>query len=92
MPFSTEGLLLEGAFRAQLEGVQRVPRTCSAQTQDLLTTCPALVARTGTRQAWGTILKLSCSVGAGGPFRPVTRALLRPDKRHQLPATESKCA
>lgn len=39
----------------------------------LLTTCPALVARTGTRQARGTIcLKLSCSVGVGGPFRPVT--------------------
>lgn len=56
----------------------------------LLTTCPALVARTGTRQAWGmSRLKLSCSAGAGGPFRPVTRPFWDQTKgTNQLPATE----
>lgn len=73
LPFSTEGLLLEGAFRAQRGGVSGRPGHVLPRPGTLLTTCSALVARTGTRQAWGmSCLKLSCSAGAGGPFRPVT--------------------
>ena len=34
LPFVTEGLLLEGAFRAQLGGVSGRPWTCSAQARD----------------------------------------------------------
>lgn len=67
LPFSTEGLLLEGGFRAQLGGGSvGAPGHVPPRPRTLLTTCPALVARTGTRQAWGmSCLKLSCSVGQG---------------------------
>ena len=67
LSFSTEGLL-EGGFRAQLGGGGSVgaPGHVPPRPRTLLTTCPALVARTGTRQAWGmSCLKLSCSVGQG---------------------------
>lgn len=94
LPFSTEGLLLEGAFRAQRGGGQRAPRTRFAQAWDpphhLLSTGGQDRNQTGLGHELPEAVLLC---GGRGSIQACDRALLGPDKRHQLPATESKeCA
>lgn len=74
LPFSTEGLLLEGGFRGPAgRGLSGRPWTCSTQAQDP----PHHLPSTGGQDRNQTSLrhelpKTVMLCGAGGPFRPVT--------------------
>lgn len=94
LPFSTKGLLLEGAFPAQLGEGQQRPWTCSAQAWDAPHHLPSTGGQDKNQTGLGHELPEAVTLsGDRGPIQAYDRALLGLDKRPRLPATDSKkCA
>ena len=84
LPFVTEGLMLEGAFRAQLGGGQLAPRPCSVRAQEPPHHLPSTGGQDRNQTGLGHESPEAVMLcGGRGSIQACDKALLGPDKRHQ---------